>query len=182
MTNLARVDERWDASAISPISTPYLESNRILEAVLPTIQRQRRQAEVLNFDFLGEQIAWTRDGGRPFPTQVFGVLEQIARFSELPNGWDSYNGRSLDRAAIRPMLELLFETHQRCRTPRAIPLSMGGVGLRWKSESFELEIDVWSAENIEAILTDLTTDEDFEVGPESIEKIRPLLDQFYSRA
>ena len=181
VTNTARVDERWDPSATSQVPNPYLETNRILEAVLPTVERQWRQPEVLKFEFLGEEIAWTRDGARPFPKQVFHALEEIARFSELPGGWDSYNGKALDRAAVRPVLELLFETHQRCRTPRLVPLSGGGVGLRWKSEAFELEVDIWSSANIEAILTDLQTDEDIEIDATSIAEVRPLLDQFYTR-
>lgn len=181
MTNLARVDERWDPSAASPISTPYLLTNRILEAVLPTVQHHRRQPEVVKFDFLGEQIAWTRDGARPFPDQVFRALEEIAEFAQLPDGWDSYSGKPLDRAAVRPVLELLFETDRRCKTPRLIPLSAGGVGLRWKSDDFVLEIDVWSSSNIEAVLTDVHTDEDIEINAFSLAEVRPLLDKFYAR-
>lgn len=181
MSNAARVDELWDPSAPTEPFEPFLETNRALQAVLTTTRPPVRTPEVTEFEFLGERIAWTRDGVREFPEQVAEILDQIAEFATLPNGWDSYNGRPTVLRAVRPSLELIFETHRRCQHPRAIPLSGGGIGLRWASEAFELDVDVWSDHEIEALLTERATAEEVEMPMSGLEALKPLLDRFLSQ-
>lgn len=177
--NAARVDELWDPSISTEQFEPFLETNRALQAVLTTTRPPVRKPEPKEFEFLGEKISWTPDG-REFPAPVLDVLTQIEAFASLPNGWDSYNGRPTKLPAVRPALELIFETHRRCHDARAVPLSGGGIGLRWTSQMFELEADIWSSNQIEASLTNLGTEE-VEDCETDLAAMRPLLDQFLSQ-
>lgn len=180
MSNAARIDERWDSPYAPEFRDPFLQTNVAHESFLST-RWLPKASEITEIDFLGERIAWTRDGNRPFPKQVADVLDEITRFSALDRGWDSYNGRATVRAAIRPALQLLFELYnRRSQHPYAVPLSKGGIGLHWKSETFELEIDVWSESDCEALLTDRTTQEEYEVESSTREGLKPVLDRFLS--
>lgn len=179
MSNAARVDELWDQSLPSGSPEPFLQTNRALRAVLNTTHAPIRASEPAEFEFLGERILWTRDGNRGFPVQVANVLDQIAEFAALPLGWDSYNGRATAQSAVRPALQLIFEADRnKCQHPRAVPLSGGGIGLRWRTERYDLEIDIWSAAEVEGLLVDRQSEEEVEVPLSAMDNVRPLLDRF----
>jgi hypothetical protein len=178
--NAARVDELWDPSVSTEQFEPFLETNKALQAVLATARQPVRRPEPQELEFLGEKIVWTRDGNREFPAPVIDVLTQIETFASLPQGWDSYNGGPTELPAVRPALELIFETHRRCHNARAVPLSGGGIGLRWTSQTFAFEADIWSANEVEASLTNLETAEEEDSGTD-LTGIRPLLDRFLSQ-
>lgn len=180
MPNAARVDELWDQLLPSGAPEPFLQTNRALREVLTTTHAPVRVSKLAEFEFLGERILWTRDGNRSFPVQVAEVLDQIAEFVNLSPGWDSYNGTATAQSAIRPALEVVFEAHRRCQHPRAVPLSGGGIGLRWQTEQFDFEVDIWSVLEAEALLVDRQSHEEFEVPLSAMDNVRPLLDRFLS--
>jgi hypothetical protein len=77
------------------------------------------------------------------PAKLAGLVENIKTFEALPANWDSYEGRPLDDRAVRAAMELIVEAERTCCAPDAlVPLSSGGLGLRWESGGVELEVDV----------------------------------------
>lgn len=177
--NAARIDELWDPSVSTERFEPFLETNKALQAVITTTRQPVRKPEPKEFEFLGEKISWTPDG-REFPAPVLDVLTQIEAFASLPNGWDSYNGVPTKHPAVRPALELIFATHRRCHPARAVPLSGGGIGLRWTSQTYDFEADIWSANEVEASLTNRQTEQVEDSGAD-LASMTPLLDQFLSQ-
>lgn len=77
------------------------------------------------------------------PTKLARLVESIKTFEVLQADWDSYAGRPLDDRAVRAAVELIVEAERTCCAPDTlVPLSSGGLGLRWASENVELEIDI----------------------------------------
>jgi len=77
------------------------------------------------------------------PEKLARLVESIKAFEGLPPNWDSYAGRPLDDRAVRSAMELIIEVERTCCAPDTlVPLSSGGVGLRWAGENLDLEIDI----------------------------------------
>jgi len=184
MNNIAQVDELWDATVSPSVGRPYLQTNRFLEAVIPTVPAKvRNPAKPLEIDFLGKKIVWIPDGNRPFPAPVLSALEQLISFSSLSEGWDSYGGHPLGQGAVGTVLSLIFLGHEKGAVPRLHPLSDGGVGLSWGCDGRELEVQVAADGTLEALYSD---DEDtlaeVELTPGStMANVIPLVGKFFER-
>lgn len=77
------------------------------------------------------------------PAKLARLVEAIKSFESLQANWDSYSARPLDDRAVRAAMELIVDSERTCCAPdNLIPLSSGGLGLRWTSENLELEIDI----------------------------------------
>lgn len=183
MDNAARIDDLWGDSIVAPTATPYLETNRWLEAVIPTECRSRRPVSQEQLDFLGIKIVWTRDGSGRFPQPVLECLVTLLKFDALEENWDSYSGKSLSRGAVPRTLELIFYSHQRGEPVRLVPLGDGGVGLRWSRDAHELEIDVSSVGEIEGLFESPAILEPIELlEGTSLSEAFGLIDQFVAKA
>lgn len=77
------------------------------------------------------------------PAKLAHLVETIKSFEGLGANWDSYAARPLDDRAVRAAMELIVDAEKTCCAPdNLVPLSSGGLGLRWASENVELEIDI----------------------------------------
>lgn len=91
----------------------------------------------------GIKLKFKPDRRGEFPPAVVKAIEELRQLERLPRGWDSYDAAPLDDHAIVAAFELIIYADTRCDAPmRIVPLSNGGLGLRWVSEDAELEIDV----------------------------------------
>lgn len=163
MSNAAQIDDLWEGSAVSAPPRPYMDTNRWLQAVIPTKRRQRKAPEPQEFEVLGVKATWTPDASGEFPEPVFERLEKLIEFAALDDGWDSYAGVSLKQAAIKPALQIIFCSYQRACDPRLYPLPDGGVGFRWANGLRELEIDVAGTGELEGLFVNGETDEEVEL-------------------
>lgn len=77
------------------------------------------------------------------PAKLAHLVEAIKSFEALEANWDSYAARPLDDRAVRAAMELIVDAERTCCAPDSlVPLSSGGLGLRWASDNVELEIDI----------------------------------------
>lgn len=91
----------------------------------------------------GIKLNFTPDARWEFPPLVAAAITEILKFEKLPAGWDSYGAAPLDDNAVVAAFELIVHAESICDCPMGImPLSNGGLGLRWTGEQVELEIDV----------------------------------------
>ena len=154
MNNAAQIDDLWDPSYPIDGPLPYLESNQILDRVLaPPVSRPSRK-EMTEFEFLGERIQGVHENGVGFPKELLERLISLMQISDLEAGWNSYGGQPLNNSVIRPVLQMLFAAQGRCQLPNLVPLSDGGVGMRWSVPGHDLEIDV-AEHGIEGAFYDL---------------------------
>jgi len=87
------------------------------------------------------------------PQKLARLVESIKMFEALPANWDSYAGLPLDDRAARAAMELIIEAERTCCAPDTlVPLSSGGLGLRWSGENVELEIDIDPDKTCSAVL------------------------------
>lgn len=90
----------------------------------------------------GAKVIWKPDDSGNLPENFMFVVTAIKQFERLKPNWDSYGALPLDDRAVVPALELAIEGVKRCFAPTAVPLCTGGLGLRWKCDEAELEIDI----------------------------------------
>ena len=91
----------------------------------------------------GIRITFTPGKRQELPPRIVALVENIKAFEALPLGWDSYGAHPLNDSAVRAAMALIVRSESTCSTPdRVVPLSNGGLGLRWRKEAAELEIDV----------------------------------------
>jgi hypothetical protein len=77
------------------------------------------------------------------PPRVAFLVERIKVLEALPANWDSYAANPLDDRAVRAAMSLIIDAERTCCSPdNLVPLSSGGLGLRWQSDGVELEIDI----------------------------------------
>jgi hypothetical protein len=83
----------------------------------------------------------SKDSKLPLP--VLMLVERIKELELLTANWDSYAANPLDDRAVRAAMSLIVEAEKTgCSPDHLVPLSSGGLGLRWKSGSIELEVDI----------------------------------------
>lgn len=91
----------------------------------------------------GIKLIFKPDKRGEFPPSVARAIEQIAEMERLPRGWDSHDAAPIDDRAVIAAFELIVHAEGICDCPmRIVPLSNGGLGLRWNTDQAELEIDV----------------------------------------
>lgn len=91
----------------------------------------------------GIKLRFTPDKRGEFPPSVAKAIEDVRQFERLPAGWDSYGAAPLNDHAVVAAFDLIIHAESRCNAPvRVVPLSNGGLGLRWHNEKVELEVDV----------------------------------------
>lgn len=80
----------------------------------------------------------------------------------LPAGWDSYGADPIDSRAIETSTRFLRSLEsrygdifgERLKPSIAAPLPSGGVQLEWDGERGRLEIEIWSAGEINLLVVD----------------------------
>jgi hypothetical protein len=116
------------------------------ESTRPRVVTNFRVAPVYEVDTglrAGIKLKFTPDKRYEFPAAVAAAVTEILKFEKLPSGWDSYDAAPLDDSAVVAAFEVIIHAEAICDCPmRIVPLSNGGLGLRWTNEQAELEIDV----------------------------------------
>lgn len=93
----------------------------------------------------------TRDS--KIPAQLARLVESIKTFETLQADWDSYAARPLDDRAVRAGMAMIVDAERTCCAPdHLVPLSSGGLGLRWATKNIELEIDIDPSKTCSAYL------------------------------
>jgi hypothetical protein len=141
MAKAALTDMDYEYNSIGSPHASYLQYNGKFfppagSRSTSTQQKSRRRLP-LRCDVY---IDWTQDG-REFPASVLSVIQKMAEFEVMPSNWDGYGARALQDGACEHALRFVFETYAR-QCPALVPLPDGGIGLRWSTESKDLEIDV----------------------------------------
>lgn len=156
-TNAAQVDEIWDQPAQLTNVHAYMQADLRFRSPVAGKRQQVVTPVVLNV--LGVEITWTPDG-REFPPKIFAAIERLYKINELVEGWDSYGGKALDRSVVAPVLKFLFLGHHRgvpCQ--RLVPLSNGGIGMRWETPEKEVDLDIQPDGNFEFTVEDVASGE-----------------------
>jgi hypothetical protein len=81
------------------------------------------------------------DSRRRNPPWQNDVVNSLCRFLELPNGWDSYNGRPLRHDTGMFTLQLLNSVLLASTpTPHVVPIADGGVQVEWHQNRLDIEL------------------------------------------
>lgn len=86
------------------------------------------------------------------------VVNSLCRFLELPNGWDSYNGRPLRHDTGMFTLQLLNSVLVApTPTPQLVPVADGGVQAEWHQNQLDVELYISAPYACELTIIDHTT-------------------------
>lgn len=174
-TSAAQVDDVWAQRPVDTKAHSYMQSDVAFRALSVPSRRAKPVAPV-RINVLGVEINWTPDG-REFPPVILDAINRLYAMASLDEGWDSYAGKSLDRALVAGALRLVFHAHHSGRgCPRLVPLSSGGIGLRWETETKELDLDLRPGGGHEITLEDLLSGEVTEQTVSTIEEAERLVD------
>ena len=126
----------------------------------------------------GVRVRFTPGKSPVLPPRIERLVKTIKEFEGLKPGWDSYGSFPLSDQAVHAAMALIIRADGTCSTPnRVVPLSSGGLGLRWRSDAAELEIDVETNQTYEGILEFGETDEELPKGS-SLERAVGMVSQF----
>jgi hypothetical protein len=83
-------------------------------------------------------------GGQQGPPTWLKEIEDILRgFATLPECWDSYGAKSIERHAIDSAIELLRRIVQHdTQKPAVVPMNRGGIQIEWHTRGVDLEIEI----------------------------------------
>jgi hypothetical protein len=83
------------------------------------------------------------DSRRPNPSWQNDIVHTLCRLLELPNGWDSYNGRPLRHDTGMFTLQLLNSVLLASTpAPYIVPIADGGVQAEWHQNQLDIELYV----------------------------------------
>ena len=78
-----------------------------------------------------------------WPRELVELEEMLARFSELPENWDSYGGSSISPGAIGEAKRILTAAiNLGLPTPWVAPGGDAGIGIQWDTDKVDLYIDI----------------------------------------
>lgn len=113
----------------------------------------------------GIKLKFRPDKRNEFPASVASAICQIQDIERLAEGWDSYGAAALRDDAVLAAFELIIHAETICDCPIVVvPLSNGGLGLRWTDAVSELEIDVDPTGTCEAFYTGAAVEEPIELS------------------
>jgi hypothetical protein len=128
----------------------------------------KRIATLYSSGFIGEDQkdppAWLKE--------TKGILRS---FAALPEGWDSYGAKSIERHAIDSAIELLRQTVQHdTPKPAVVPTNQAGIQIEWHTRGIDLEIEITLHGDIRLLYENPQerAEEEFELGFD----LKPLAD------
>jgi hypothetical protein len=101
--------------------------------------------------------------------------ETLQGFATLPQGWDSYGAKLIERHAIDSAIELLRRIVQPdTPKPAVVPTNRGGVQIEWHTRGVDLEIEITPRGEIRLLYENPkeNADEELELGYD----LKPLAD------
>jgi hypothetical protein len=118
------------------------------------------------------------------PEWLVNARNRLTRLASLPHNWDGEGGSSPQPQAIRSAERVLvaIETYRRLPPVHIGPSSSGGLGLEWRHENRDLDLDISPDGSIEYLKSikagarfDVEDMEDGEILPDDIGEIRLLV-------
>jgi len=126
----------------------------------------------------GVRVRFTPGKLQDLPPRIESLVTSIKEFESLQPGWDSYGAFPLSDHAVHAAMALIIRAQETCTVPdRVVPLSSGGLGLRWKKHTAELEVDVDAAGTFEGLIEVGDDDAELPKGS-SLEAALLLVTQF----
>lgn len=104
------------------------------------------------------------------------AVDRLKALRMLEPGWDSYSATVLNRATIRPALELVLRSIHQCAEPRINATAAGGIDMIWETGNRALEIGLDGGGRFDCLFI-IGEDED-EVEGGTIEDATLMLERF----
>ena len=111
------------------------------------------------------------------------AFQRISALLELPENWDSYGARRIDRNLAYDAVSILQDVaHPDIPEPSIVPTVRGGIQFEWHSNNIDLEFEVVAPTSIIASYEDSETGDawenelKFDLGPIS-EVVRTLVNR-----
>ncbi len=108
---------------------------------------------------------------------------KIAELAELPENWDSYGSRPIQRKACQRAVSLLkYLSESEMPAPQIFPVPGGGIQFEWRNERRELELEFPPDGSIEYLIVDEEGEmREGVVAPDSFVEIDWLVNWFTSQ-
>lgn len=92
------------------------------------------------------------------PKWLLQTRQALDALLELPDGWDSYGAKRIDKERVKATLGLLLGIlRDDTPPPSCVPVSDGSVQIEWHTAGVDLEVSVLPGEVIEVSFEDLQT-------------------------
>ena len=83
------------------------------------------------------------------------ALQKLARFSDFPTNWDSYNSPPISDRVLDVASEIISKVSiDKVPTPRVSPIKGGGIQLVWERGTRELGLEIRPDIGFELLLSD----------------------------
>ncbi len=91
-------------------------------------------------------------------------LSRLTDLVRLPEKWDSYEARQIDRDVIVAALGVIHHSISLgAPAPSIVPTNNGGVQIEWHENGVDLEIDIISPHRFEVVFEDLISEETHDI-------------------
>jgi hypothetical protein len=109
--------------------------------------------------------------------QIYPAVQDLIQLSELPDGWNSYRAKKIDKANIAAaLLFLLNHLTPESSLPHVVPTVRGGVQLEWHTLNGDIEVYISGSTDISFFADTLCSDGEFEgIIPQDESKLRHFL-------
>ena len=136
--NDVEVRELFDAQTIGirlTQDTPFVAFDNVNQVVISVADVALRPVRFQWADHTQVSDQWSRE--------LMELEELLARFSELPENWDSYGGSPISSGAIGEAKRILTAAiHLGLPTPWVAPGGDAGIGIQWDTDKVMLYIDI----------------------------------------
>lgn len=111
---------------------------------------------------------------RRIPSWMPAVEQRLRGFLDLPENWNCYGERRIDRRAVNASLRVLESLGPRVSEPVVSPLPDGGVQIEWVRDHLELEVEVRAGDPLALFCVNADGDE-IDLDQSSIEDLQDHL-------
>jgi hypothetical protein len=107
-----------------------------------------------------DQAALTMPRVQSTPHGVISAVQKMIELLELPPGWNSYNAKPITKENVNFAISLLGRTmHADTPAPNVVPMVRGGVQLEWHTRGINLEISIYSPNEVRFLAEDVRCDD-----------------------
>ncbi len=99
------------------------------------------------------------------PTWFGRALDQMTRFLQLPENWDSYGANAIDPRCVVESLRLVLDIiRPNTPAPSFVPTRSGGIQFEWHEHGIDLEVEVEAPSSCSVYFLNNHTKEEVELG------------------
>lgn len=121
-----------------------------------TLTGAARSPRVMRFPFPGGEIVVETDGDPP--AWLEPTIYALCSLLKLEDGWDSYEGQSINPNCVKASLELASTVlRDDSPNPSVVPTSRGGIQLEWHTGGVDLEVEFVSPSRLIGFFEDQRT-------------------------